>query len=227
MKPGTKWVFENEYGTTIDADGTIGTIRWKDEQTVVGIASIPEGKLVKLSVRSFDIEDDLPADKGDTAREVLFQAISTDDHYWLVNGNYVYFLPAELFDGPGNKMRPGIAKRFADDEFVPDLFFPMGAAKVWAERKRERDDMERARLFRDGKGPAPNPTMYYWRHIGVERVETPAGTFNDAHHLTYFTIGGPSNVWFVPGTGIVKRAYSHQGSYIKSDSVLIAYENGK
>ena len=87
----------------------------------------------------------------------------------------------------------------------------------------EEPDVEAGRLFAAGKGPAPNPLMYYWACEGEEDVEVPAGKMPAVFRFAYRTLGGPVNVWFAPGIGVVKETIGHSGTYIEMTSMLVRF----
>jgi len=94
---------------------------------------------------------------------------------------------------------------------------------MWAEKKREMADFEAGEQFKAGKGPAPNPGMYYWVNEGKESLTVPFGKLTGVCHLAYRALDGRSEAWFKTGIGLVMESYHHFGSKIESESKLVSY----
>ena len=94
---------------------------------------------------------------------------------------------------------------------------------MWAERKRELADIRAMEEFTAGRGPAPNPGMYYWTNEGTEDLTLPFGKVSGAVHLAYRTNPDSTNVWFKSGIGLVKESSYHHGTRIESESQLVSY----
>jgi len=90
----------------------------------------------------------------------------------------------------------------------------------WSEFVREEADFKQGQLFREGKGDAPNPGMYYWAVQKREDLDLPAGKIEGAYRLIYRANGGPMNIWFKEGVGIVETSFIHSGSHWEERSLL-------
>lgn len=222
---GTWWEYREIYKTAVGPDQKHVELQWTHRDTVSGKYTIPEGLLVEVASTNSQIEysDKLDAD----TRKWLDTLPEQYRHHWLIKGNYVYELPAAVWDTKTKKINDDYAVRIREGEFRPDFFFPMDKVKYWSEPARERAELEKARLWKAGKGPAPNPALWFWHVEGREKISTPAGDFPNAYQLVCRFNTGPIFVWFQPGIGVIKRKTVHGGSYEESESILKNWNLGK
>ena len=114
--------------------------------------------------------------------------------------------------------RPGDVR-----EPLPCFFYPLDKVVVWAERSRELKAMEEERLFMAGLGPAPNPANYFWHVEDREEVVVPYGRVKDAVRLHYGTLGGPREVWFESGIGVVRDTIQRNLDFLSEEVVLLDF----
>lgn len=216
---GNKWVYQHEYKSAIHNTGKIITITWISEITVKEHHDIPEGRMIVRTLTIRDVHYDYPeeVDEEDVSWYKNNIPGRQASHY-LLKGNYVYRVPGWGWDEESKMLNKKYAGRIGKN--APMFFFPMEKVHAWADRKREEKDYRQGELFEQGKGPAPNPGMYYWIVEGKESIEIPYGKLKDVFRLRYGTLGGPSIVWFKKGIGVVKRKYTHSGSYFESETSL-------
>lgn len=218
---GNKWIYENVYKSAIHASTNVITIKWESEILVKDHDDIPEGKVIERSVLNRNIKFEYPKHVKDEEIIWFKEMIKKNDYdHYLIKGNYVYELPNWGWDGKNKVLTENFRKRIGNGLATPSFFFPMEKVVMWSNLEREREDYEKTILFQQGKGPAPNPGMYYWVVEGTVDVEVPYGKVNNVVSLIYRTVGGPSHVWFRKGLGVIKTKYVHQGSYIESETVL-------
>lgn len=222
---GSKWTYQMTCQAAVG--GTAVTARWESEIEILDHHILPEGLLV---IRKESIKN-IVCDHPDITNEDIpwfKENIMTQEHdsHWLLSGNYVYRVPEYAWLKKNNNLTEEFKTSLVEGQTTPVFFFPLGSVGVWAEKTRESSDIEQERLFKEGKGPAPNSVMYYWMLEENEDVKVPYGNIPDAFKLVYRTHGGPTICWFKPGIGIVKEVYSHQGSLLEEESVLVSFTKG-
>jgi hypothetical protein len=244
LQVGNMWVYEYTQKNAIETEaelpetedckdkpydpfehcGPTLTKQWTEEVVVTGHYDVPEGKVIVREVQEKDVRFEYPAEIDASEIGDLDRGEKTRIEPYLIRGNYVYEIPEWGWDPELGELTPKLRERL--EGLVPDFFFPMSKVQLWAERKREEDDFRRSELFKQGKGPAPNPGMYYWAVQESGPVQVPYGKIEGSYFLMYRTVGGPSMVWFKDGLGVVKTEYVHSGSYWNTFSELRAFYPG-
>jgi hypothetical protein len=226
---GTKWTYASTDRWGVGSGKSIITIEWITEHTITGEYDIPEGKVFVGEFIIRDVRYDDPPDASETElnwfRHIpnLGPAGLRIKNY-LVAGNYVFSLPDQ-----GYQWWDAAAKRLTarcreeHSSATPELFFPLDGAHCWSDRLSEERDYQAALLWKAGKGPAPNPSTYYWIVNEREDVEVPYGKVRDAMKLRYTANCGTATVWFKEGLGFVKAGFIHGGSYIESETTLVDF----
>lgn len=222
-KVGTSWEYQEIYRTAMGLANERIEMKWTRKDTIVANHNIPQGTLIEFKCDDSDITYSPDPDEATT--QSLAQR-PADRHYdWLIRENYVFVLPDWAWHPEDKKLDEKFIRRLDAETVCPDFFFPMDKARFWSEPKRERAELEKARLSKQGKGPAPNPAMWFWIVVGREETTTPAGKFPDAYLLKEFFNNGPITVWFTPGIGVLKRKITHIGSFQESETILLNWKS--
>lgn len=223
---GAKWTYASTDKWGVASVNSIITIKWITEHVITDAYDSPEGKVFLGEFIIRDVQYDDPPGASETElnwfRHIpdLGPASHRISNY-LVAGNYVFGSFGRGSDAAAQGLSASDRAELSWSE--PILFFPLDAASYWSDRGTEESDYQAALLFEAGKGPAPNPATYYWIVQEREDVDVPYGKVRDAMKLTYTTNGGTTTVWFKEGLGFVKVGFSHGGSYIESETTLVAF----
>lgn len=241
LEVGNRWVYDNTHTTAVrtvperpetengkacicdpfEYCGPALVKRFIKEVVVTAHYNVPEGKVIVRQVREKDIRFEYPPDIDPEELRELSREEKISTEPYLIQGNYVYKVPDWGWDMKEKALTPAFRSRLEDS--VPAFFLPMGKVRLWAERTREERDYQQGELWKQGKGPPPNPGMYYWVVEESDSVKVPYAEIKKVHFLMYRTQGGPSMVWFKDGLGVVKNLYVHNGTYWQSSSELKAF----
>jgi hypothetical protein len=223
---GNKWTYASIYKSGIGSAGAIITIEWITEHLITGACDIPEGKVFLGDFLTRDVRYEYPPDSEAAARDWFRHVPSLGPadlptKNYLIAGNYVFDLPDQGWDAAAK----GLSARYRDElpSATPIFFFPLDGARLWSDRLSEERDYQAGLLAMAGKGPAPNPSSYYWIVDGREDVQVPYGQVRDAVKLRYTTLGGTATVWFKEGLGVVKAGFIHGGSYNECETTLLDF----
>ncbi len=223
-KIGTSWEYQEIYRTAMGPANERIEMKWTRKDTIVANHTIPQGTLIEFNCEDSKISY---APEPDSETKQFLARLPAEQHFdWLIRKNYVFVLPDWAWHPEEKKLDDEYVRRLNDETNCPDFFFPMDKAEYWSEPKRERAELEKARLWKQGKGPAPNPARWFWIVVGREEVTTPAGIFPDSYQLKEFFNTGPVTVWFKPGVGVIKRETSHSGSFQESETLLLNWKFG-
>jgi hypothetical protein len=227
LQVGAEWDYLETYSSALDASGAVFTTSWTSTYSIRARVDVPEGTAVFRQKRVSNVHSVYPpaATQAGVSRSKETAPDRSVVAHYLVAGNYVFEFWDLNWDSRAQSLTPEYRQLLKDGELTPVFFFPPCAASVWSERVREQQDLDAARLFEAGTGPAPNPVMYYWSCEGQEDIEVPAGKMSGVYSFIYRTIGGPSRVWFAPGIGVVKESSFHSGTYFESSSVLVRFRS--
>jgi hypothetical protein len=226
LQVGTRWTYRHVSKDPMGPDMVMITVKWIEEIEIVGHKVLPEGRLIlrKTTIRDITSEhpDEARAEDVEWCRETPLRLNRT--HYF-VQGNYLYEVGENDLDLERLVLRGDRFRRSGDfrKEPLPHFFFPMDKVHVWAEQSRELEAMEQARLWRAGLGDAPNPAHYFWLVEGSEEVVVPYGRVADAVHLRYGTLGGPWEVWFKRGLGVVRETIRRNVEFLSQEVVLLNF----
>ena len=219
LQVGTQWSYRNISKSAVDSAGSIIIVRWRSRVTIAAHVRTSQGLLVRRRLEIQDVQYDYPAGtRADTVAEFKESIPEHRIPQYLIRGISVFEV-----DGPADGQKESEWLQSLErnwDEVCPAFVFPLAADSRWSERTREEKDHQQALAFEAGKGSAPNPGMYYWSAEGTEDLNLPIGKVAGAVHLIYRALGGPMQVWFKEGVGVVKTAFVHQGSYEEEESVL-------
>jgi len=201
LQVGSRWTYETTYYTG-DPDKPHAD-RWSWEVRVTRHAKVTEGLVVAREAR---VLEGTPRIRGEAAAP-----------WYLVTNGYVYELDATAWDEEAQLVHPDFTRRMRAGELTPAFFFPMRVGLWWAEKEREQADLRDLKERKE----APNG-FYHWQvtaqggagHCGCMKV--PANAFD----LLYFTAGGPSEVFFQDGVGVVGMWNRHSGTYWEERTVL-------
>jgi hypothetical protein len=80
------------------------------------------------------------------------------------------------------------------------------------DRSQEYKDYQQGELWKQGKGPAPNPVMYYWSVGEMTELCLSFGCLQEVIPLRYRLRGGFVSVWFKKGIGIVQEKYTQHNT---------------
>jgi hypothetical protein len=238
LQVGSIWTYEDTHETSIRTVPERKTIeescppteycgpklikRSTIEIRVTGRYDVPEGTVVVREVREKDVHFEYPPDADPEEIDKLGNGEKPHTEPYLIKGNYVFRIPDWGWDRERRDLTPRFREQLKD--WTPEFFFPMDKVGLWAERSREERDFRQGELFDQGKGPAPNPGMYYWVVENNSRpVQVPYGELTGVFFLMYRTTGGPTMVWFKNGLGVVKTLSIHSGSYMDHSSELKAF----
>jgi hypothetical protein len=241
LEVGNRWVYENTHEKAVrtmperpekqsredgpcdpsEYCGPTLVKRFIKEVVVTAHYDVPEGKVIMRQVREKDISFEYPPDTDPEETKGLTRKEKVHLEPYLIKGNYVFNVPEWGWDKERKDLTPRFRERLEDS--IPAFFFPIGNVHLWAERAREERDYRQGELWKQGKGPPPNPGMYYWVVEKSDSVKVPYAEIKNVYFLMYRTTGGPSMVWFKEGIGVVKTAYVHSGTYLRSSSELKAY----
>ncbi len=219
LELGNRWVYQDTYAT--DYGNPPRRVRRTStrEVTIVRHDLVSEGTVIHWRERNTDVKHEFgPGWTEEQKATFIKRPNLATERLYLVSGSYVLPLYPHSWDDAAKDLTERYRSQL--DKATPDFFFPMTVGIRWSHRQREQTDLEKLTLFRQGKGGAPNPGLYYWVVESRQDVTTPYGEIEDAFRLVYRTLGGPLIRWFKPGIGIVRESSSHSGTYIETDSVL-------
>ena len=227
---GNKWTYVSTDRTGVNGSSkSVVTIKWITEHAITAEYDIPEGKVFLGEFIIRDVRYDTPPDANETQLRWFRDnpprgpaGLWTKNY--LVAGNYVFDLYDQGYQG-WDAAAQGLSARYRDElpSATPILFFPLDGASYWSDRVTEERDYQAALLSMAGKGPAPNPSTYYWDINKREDVEVPYGKVRDAMKLTYTANCGTATEWFKEGLGFVKAGFSHGGSYGEWETTLVNF----
>jgi hypothetical protein len=225
LKVGTRWSYRHTSKDLAGPQMAMISVRWIEDIRIVARRKLPEGELIlrKTTVRDIKTEhaDNAQAEDVEWFRQQPLRLTRT--HY-LIQGNYVFEVSEYDLDLDRLEwLHDNFTRTVGPREPLPRFFFPMEKVSVWAERSLELKTMEEARLFQAGLGPAPNPANYFWHVLGREEVVVPYGRIKDAVHLHYGTLGGPGEVWFKRGVGIVRETAQRREDFLNREVVLLHF----
>jgi hypothetical protein len=223
---GNRWTYKSIDREGIGQSGGVITIEWITEYVITGECNIPEGKVFLGDFITRNVRYEYPSDSDvaglDWFKRVPYQGpASFRTRNYLIAGNYVF----GFFDQSWDAAAQGLSAQYRDDlpSATPVFFFPLGVARVWSSRLSEERDYQAGLLAMAGKGPAPNPSTYYWMVEGREDVLVPYGKVQNAMKLMYTANCGSSMVWFKEGLGVVKAQFIHGGSFWEEQTELIDF----
>jgi hypothetical protein len=224
---GNKWTYASIDKTGVNGSRkSIVTVKWITEHVITAAYDIPEGKVFLGEFLIRDVQYDEPADANEAELRWFRDhpprgPVGLWAKDYLVAGNYVFSLPEQWWDAAAK----GLSARYREElpSATPELFFPFDGACWWSDRVTEERDCQAALLFEAGKGPAPNPSTYYWNVNEREDVKVPYGKVRDAMKLTYTANCGTATVWFKEGLGFAKAGFIHGGSYNECETTLVAF----
>lgn len=224
VEVGTRWTYQNQRSSAITSTDSVITITWKSECVVLAHHKVPEGTVILREVQVRDVTFDYPATVPES-KVAWFKehAPKNGVSHYLIAGNYVFELFEHDWDSVAKTLTERWRSRFKQGQVTAKFFFPMGAVTMWSNRERERADFEMGELSKAGKGPAPNPGMYYWVCEAQEDLTVPYGDVQGAFLLVYRTNPDLTRVWFKPDIGVVKEASKHHGSYGEGRSTLLSF----
>ncbi len=224
LQVGNRWVYEETRETEVGDPPRRVKTTWVKEVAIFRHESIPEGILIHRRERTLEPHDEFGGGWTDTQKANYRKGGSSEENaQYLIRGNYVFDLKSYGWDEE-QKSLTGRTKTALETELAPDFFFPMSAGLRWTDRNREQADLDQVLLFRQGKGGAPNPGMYYWLVKGQEDLATPFRKIDNAYLVIYRTIGGTVIRWFKNGIGIVRERTTHSGSTIETNSLLKEFQ---
>ena len=234
LRVGNRWIYSEMSATRMAAPLRQIKSTWWKEVSIVEHISIPEGTLVRRRERFSDFQQEFsprqqeffPGWTAEQKAEYLRSLPAEKESYYLIRGNYIFDLGERGWD-PERGELTGRYRTELDTTIVPDFFFPLTPGLMWAEKNRERRDLEQVRRFRQGTAGAPNPGMYYWRVEGREDVEVPYGKVTGADRLVYRALSGSVHRRFKDGLGVVRERKYRSGSYLEFESVLVEFLGGK
>ncbi len=227
---GNKWTYVSADKTGVNGSSkSVVTIKWITEHVITAEYDIPEGKVFLGEFIIRDVRYDDPPDANETQLRWFRDnpprgpaGLWTKNY--LVAGNYVFSLPDQGYqwwDAAAKRLTARCREELSSA--TPILFFPLDGARCWSDRLSEERDYQAALLWKAGKGPAPNPSTYYWIVNEREDVEVPYGKVRDAMKLTYTANCGTATVWFKEGLGFVKAGFIHGGSYNECETKLVDF----
>ena len=225
LQVGSRWTYRHTSKDLMGPDRVMITVQWVEDIQIVAHKELPEGKLVlrKTTVRDVTCEPPDTARKEDVEWCRQRPSRLTRTHY-LIQGNYLFEVSEEDLELERlERFHDGFRGARGLHEPLPCFFFPMDQVSAWAERSRELEAMEQARLFQAGLGPAPNPGNYFWHVMDREEVAVPYGRVADAVHLHYGTLGGPCQVWFKRGIGVVRETVQRNLDFLSLEAVLLDF----
>jgi hypothetical protein len=226
LAAGNKWTYKSIDREGIGQSGGVITIEWTTEHVITGECNIPEGKVFLGDFITRNVRYEYPSD-SDVAGLDWFKTIpyrgpaALGAKNYLIAGNYVFGLSDQCWDAAAQRFSAQYWDGLASA--TPDFFFPLGAARVWSDRRREEADYQAGLLAMAGKGPAPNPSTYYWMVEGREDVLVPYGKVRNAMKLMYTANCGSSMVWFKEDLGVVKAEFIHGGSFCEERTELVDF----
>jgi hypothetical protein len=220
---GTTWIYDQTYKTVTGVPARLITITWESEETVLAHYEYPEGILIVRRIRNRHVVHDYPEDIAQHLLQGFCEGHPIPDEemaYYFVRGNYLYTATEQDWDREHQTLSQRYRQQIQHDPGTPAFFFPLEEIRVWGDRSREYEDYHQGELWKQGKGPAPNPVMYYWYVEEMTDVCVPLGCLQEVIPLIYRQVSGPERIWFKNGIGIVREQYTHQGTYLETEKVL-------
>jgi hypothetical protein len=229
LKVGNRWVYETKY-LTGDPDRP-HLDHWIWDVVVTKQSRTADGLIVFRKRRELRVLQGEPYDQS---------GLRADPY--LITGGYVYELPS-MFWGESNQVvgddafpnesvaeasrkwreetmrnsREDTMKRLRAGEFVPAFFFPMRVHLMWAERQREDED------YQGWSTHQTQPdSFYHWVVTGKGGrglcgcMSVPPTAFD----VVYPTLGGPTEIFFQDGVGVVGEWNRHEGTYWEETTTL-------
>ena len=211
LQVGNRWIYETK-SLTGDPDKP-HLDRWIWELQVTKHLQTSDGLIVFRERRDLQVLEGKPDESLERA-----------DPYLVRNG-YVFGLSAMDWDESRQSVDPEFFKRAREESIkrvkagqdTPEFFFPMQVGLMWAER--EQEDLEYKEWISEHKEPN---NFYHWDVVAkggtghCDCMKLPA----DAFDVLYFTNGGPSEVFFQDGVGVIGEWNIHQGTYWEKTTTL-------
>jgi hypothetical protein len=181
MRIGDRWIYETEMlsGDRKHPDVT----RWKQEDSVIAIESIPEGTLVRRKVRYLD--NTAPPNPSPAGESNI-----------LIHKHCIYYSDGGYgWNNSRNRLSVDFKKDLATNRALPDVCFPLHIGQTWGNPNIGRDLWTVAGFGKKNAGDPVSVTGKSWR------LEASLGSGDDDY------------VWFQKGVGIVAKRTYHNGTY--------------
>lgn len=185
--PGDTWIYQNESIPQVD--------RWRTEETVVKLITVPEGTIV---VRLINVLDGKPP------------VAQPKDQAWLIHGDCLYDLaPADWDPRHPNQLSAAFSAKppWAGGEHVRVFCFPLESGKTWGKESGHEWHVAEVKDAEVNHQDAASPDK--------------GKTF---HVTSYIGSGLTEDVWFERGVGIVRETDVHAGTYEEERTQLLYFE---
>jgi hypothetical protein len=199
IHPGDTWVYQKESDDGGNTGGMAHPLieRWKTEETIASVRTMPEGTLVTKRTKVLDqvMLNGWLAANDRTPKEL-------PESHILIRQNCVYVLDGidardsgNAFD-TSNHLRLAYRNDLLQGNIPPDLCFPIDNGTTWGSVR--------------GTSPAEE---WVWSVKGLN-----ADPFGDrggrTFHLTaHVGSGTEMDRWFEPGVGVLQEVMEHYGHY--------------
>jgi hypothetical protein len=206
LHAGDSWIYlhENFYG----AVGGIAhpeITRWKTEETVSGLVSIPEGTLVLLREHLV----------GPAPSSPHFELRIGPDEAWLIQGDCLFQLRKEYWTPSDHQLKPEFRKALSGGQVSADFCFPLKVGKAWGAPHW---------------GDRPPAESKDWRVSGIHPGDLLAPDKGTTFRLastnswSYLGSGMSGDIWFEKGVGVVRDRFIHHGTFDEDRCSLIRFE---
>lgn len=187
MRIGDRWVYEEEI---LGGDRRHPDVnRWEQEDRTVAIQVIPEGVLVKRTVRF--LENTAPP---------RYLGIRSESNI-LIHKSCIYYLNDSPlgygygWDSSRHELSSGFRKDLVTNQALPDVCFPLRIGQTWGNPNQGRD-------------------LWTVAGLGRKHPDDPASVTKESWRLEANLSSGDDNyVWFQKGIGIVAKRTYHKGTY--------------
>jgi hypothetical protein len=204
---GSKWSYEHE---TREDNGNgiahLETHRWKTEETIDGLRTVPQGTIVEIQVRVTDGSP--PADWP-----------AHPDKAYLIRGDCLY-RPEDgetVWDRSRHQLASDFVKGLTAGWVSPDFCFPFVMHKTWGAPHGLPDwGVTRPQDAKD------------WEVAGMTSSDPSARDGQKTFHVTaissYPGSGMTVDIWFEKGIGIVREEEIHHGTIGEERSRLVHFD---
>jgi hypothetical protein len=223
LEIGTRWTYLSSHRSPAGSAGAELAATWETEVVVRGRHDVPEGTVIERATVTRALRMEGPPELVAWLEHSVAQ--SAEPHLLLI-GNDVYDLPELGWDRRRGALRTGWREKLERGTIGPTLCLPLGTVKRWSGRRRELADLELARRFKAGTGPAPNPHIHYWRLDGKEDVTVPYDTVPGAYLIVHQTLGSQVRLWVKPGLGVVRELAIGGGGSRTTEKSLVSFTPG-
>ena len=205
LEPGDRWVYQKESLTGQMAHPDFE--RWTTEETVIGVAPVPDLRSMLVTKRIRVLGDTRTGDyipQNDWAKREL------PESHILIHQNCVYVLDGIDAEGAacgraGSACARPNRKDLLRFNIPPDYCFPIAKGREW------------------GRISSTSPAgEYVWDVLGLNSDPFGAPGSETFHLTAHQSSGTQMDRWFARGVGMLQEVIEHHGTYDESRRQLLS-----